>query len=318
MATIIDGQFETAVPLAGELFREYAESLPFDLDFQDFEEELAHIETHYAPPRGRLYIALVDGLPAGCVALRYFEDGVCEMKRLYVRPFFRGRAIGRQLAETIIEAARQIGYDYMRLDTVPAMQVANALYADLGFKPINAYRYNPVEGAIYLELSLMQTDATIRTADESDADLLAALIKKSHADVARRFNLTPENCPKHPSNCTPEWIESDLARGVCCFVAEYEGAPVGCVAMEHANPQMVYLERLSVLPGQRRRGVGGRLVRRVCRETANLGVPQIGIGIIADFYELKTWYQKLGFREGETKTFDHLPFRVLLMTYAVP
>jgi len=140
--------------MVSELFQEYAASLPFNLDFQDFREELAHIENHYAPPRGRVYIARVDDQPAGCVALRYFEDGVCEMKRLYVRPTFRRRDIGRQLAETSIEAAREIGYDYMRLDTVPTMKAANALYAELGFKPIEAYRYNPVEGAIYLELEL--------------------------------------------------------------------------------------------------------------------------------------------------------------------
>jgi len=161
----------------------------------------------------------------------------------------------------------------------------------------------------------MQTNETTRTAGKADIDLLAAIIKKSHADVAHRFNLTPANCPKHPSNCTPDWIESDLARGVRYFVAEWAETPVGCVAMEHANPQMVYLERLSVLPAQRRRGVGRRLVECVFRETANLGVPRVGIGIIADFIELKRWYQKLGFREGETKTFDHLPFRVLLMAY---
>jgi len=154
MLDIRIAQTETDIRMASVLFREYAESLSFDLDFQDFNEELAHIDTHYAPPRGRLYIALVDGQPAGCVALRYFKDSVCEMKRLYVRPAFRRRAVGRQLAETIIEAAREIGYDRMRLDTVPAMKAANALYAELGFKPIDAYRYNPVEGAIYLELGL--------------------------------------------------------------------------------------------------------------------------------------------------------------------
>ena len=154
MLDIKTAHTETSLRIVSELFREYAESLSFDLDFQDFKEELAHIDVHYAPPRGRLFIALLDGKPAGCVALRYFEEGVCEMKRLYVRPACRGRAIGRQLAETIIEAAREIGYDYMRLDTVPAMQAANRLYAELGFKPIEAYRYNPVEGAIYLELRL--------------------------------------------------------------------------------------------------------------------------------------------------------------------
>lgn len=139
---------------ARALFREYARSLPFDLDFQDFDAELADIGHHYAPPRGRLYIALADDRPAGCAALRDFGRGVCEMKRLYVRPEFRRRHIGRQLAETVIEAARGIGYHCMRLDTVPAMKSANNLYAELGFKPIGAYRFNPVEGAVYLELKL--------------------------------------------------------------------------------------------------------------------------------------------------------------------
>lgn len=164
----------------------------------------------------------------------------------------------------------------------------------------------------------MQTNETIRTAGRDDIEPLAAIIQLSHADVADRFNLTPENCPKHPSNCQPDWIESDLARGVRYFVTESEGELVGCVAMEHANPQMVYLERLSVLPAQRHRGIGRSLVECVFQETANLGAPQIGIGIIANFKELKAWYLKLGFREGETKTFDHLPFRVLLMTYNLP
>ena len=155
----------------------------------------------------------------------------------------------------------------------------------------------------------------IRIADETDAGLLADIIRRSHADVARRFHLTPENCPKHPSNCTPAWIESDFARGVRYFLTDWQGAPVGCVALEQANPEIVYLERLSVLPAQRRHGLGQQLVERVIQESAELGVPRIGIGIIADFAELKTWYAKLGFHEGETRKFDHLPFKVLLMAY---
>jgi len=129
----------------------------------------------------------------------------------------------------------------------------------------------------------MKTNQTIRTAGRADIEPLAAIIQIAHADVANRFNLTPENCPKHPSNCKPDWIESDLARSARYFVAESEGERVGCVAMEHANPQMVYLERLSVLPEQRRRS----LVECIFQETAKLGAPQIGIGIIADFKELK-------------------------------
>jgi diamine N-acetyltransferase len=158
----------------------------------------------------------------------------------------------------------------------------------------------------------------VRLAKKDNINTLATIIKKSHADVARRFNLTPKNCPKHPSNCTPEWIEADLARGVRYYLAEVRGQSVGCVALEHANPEMVYLERLSVLPENRREGIGHRLVEQVISATAELGVPRIGIGIIADFLELKTWYQKLGFREGETRTFAHLPFQVLLMVYRLP
>jgi len=155
----------------------------------------------------------------------------------------------------------------------------------------------------------------IRTADESDAKLLAMIINQSHADVARQFNLTPENCPKHPSNCADEWIENDLARGVSYYLADYQGEPAGCIALEHANPDMCYLERLSVLPENRRNGLGRRLVEHVFKVAADLDVWEIGIGIIADFIELKEWYKKLGFREGETRAFAHLPFRVLLMTY---
>jgi len=154
MDTLLVANTDALIQTTGELFREYARSLPFKLDFQDFEAELADIGHHYAPPRGRLYIALADDRPAGCVALRDLGKGVCEMKRLYVRPEFQGRHIGRKLAETVIEAAREIGYTCIRLDTVPAMKSANALYASLGFRPIDAYRFNPVEGAIYLELKL--------------------------------------------------------------------------------------------------------------------------------------------------------------------
>ena len=155
----------------------------------------------------------------------------------------------------------------------------------------------------------------IRKAAETDAGLLAELIRKSHADVARRFNLTPANCPKNPSNCATEWIANDLARGVRYYLAALDGKPAGCVALEHAAEDMVYLERLAVLPRYRRRGLGRRLVERVCREAAGLQVTRVGIGIMADFTELRAWYQKLGFRAGETRTFAHLPFRVLLMAH---
>jgi GNAT superfamily N-acetyltransferase len=137
-----------------ELFVEYADSLDFDLDFQNFDKELAGLPGEYSPPGGCILLAEHENQPAGCVAIRLLSDEICEMKRLYVRPQFRGLGIGRALAEAIIEQARKMGYNFMRLDTVPAMKTARTLYKSLGFEQINPYRYNPIEGAEFMELKL--------------------------------------------------------------------------------------------------------------------------------------------------------------------
>lgn len=136
------------------LFEEYARSLGFDLSFQDFDRELAGLPGEYAPPGGCVLVAEDADEVTGCVALRPLAHGVCEMKRLYVRPAYRGRALGRTLAEDVIEQAKQRGYQAMRLDTVPGMTDAITLYRKLGFQPIPPYRPNPIPGAMFFELRL--------------------------------------------------------------------------------------------------------------------------------------------------------------------
>jgi ribosomal protein S18 acetylase RimI-like enzyme len=141
---------------ARELFEEYAAWLGLNLCFQNFDNELAQLPGEYVPPAGRLLIAIEDNQIAGCVALRGIGEGSCEMKRLYVRPNFRGRGLGRDLAESMLSAAREMGYERMRLDTLPGkMDLALAMYRSLGFREIDSYYPNPVAGAMFMELALI-------------------------------------------------------------------------------------------------------------------------------------------------------------------
>jgi len=137
-----------------ELFIEYANYLDINLDFQNFEEELKTLPGNYAPPEGCLLLAFYNNKLAGCVGLRKFKNEICEMKRLYVRLDYQKKNIGRALSKAIILRAKEIGYQFMRLDTLPFMLEAINLYTSLGFKEIAPYRHNPIEGAKFFELNL--------------------------------------------------------------------------------------------------------------------------------------------------------------------
>lgn len=136
------------------LFREYAQFLEISLDFQDFESELAKLPAKYAEPEGAILLAKVDAKPAACVALWKLEDGICEMKRLYVKPEFQGLGIGKKMALAIIEEAKAKGYKTMKLDTLKRLQSANYLYAALGFIETKPYNFNPESDVAYFEKEL--------------------------------------------------------------------------------------------------------------------------------------------------------------------
>ena len=154
MTTIRQAESAADIATARALFQEYADWLGIDLSYQDFERELATLPGAYAPPPGRLLLAEIDGVAGGCIALRPLEPGVGEVKRLYLRADFRGRGLGRRLAEMIVAEAHAIGYRALRLDTLARLTEANALYGSLGFRPIAPYYLNPTEGVLYYERAL--------------------------------------------------------------------------------------------------------------------------------------------------------------------
>jgi ribosomal protein S18 acetylase RimI-like enzyme len=154
MMNLVQAETPEQIDEVRRLLREYEASLPVSLCFQDFEKELAELPGEYARPRGKLLLGSLEGQVAGCVALRGLYDETCEMKRLYLRPGFRGKGAGRALATAIMGEARKLGYKKMRLDTLATMREARTLYDSLGFKRIEAYCHNPTPGAVFMELLL--------------------------------------------------------------------------------------------------------------------------------------------------------------------
>lgn len=165
----------------------------------------------------------------------------------------------------------------------------------------------------YLSTRVVPSTFTIRTALSADIAFLAAVIRASFRDVAERFDLTPENCPTHPSNCTAEWIETAFEKGVRYYILEIEDRPCGCVALEQAGSGVCYLERLAILPEFRQMGLGTALVNHALDAARKLGASRVEIGVIAGHLELVAWYKRRGFVTKGSQIFEHLPFRVTFM-----
>lgn len=154
----------------------------------------------------------------------------------------------------------------------------------------------------------------IRNAIMEDAPIITAIVRESFRDVALRFGLTADNCPKHPSNCQLAWIEAAVEKGVAFFILEADRRPIGTIALEQADAGTGYLERLAVLPSCRRRGLGRRLVEHAISDAMALNLKRIDIGIISAQAELQRWYENFGFVALRQAVFDHLPFEVLFMS----
>jgi ribosomal protein S18 acetylase RimI-like enzyme len=161
----------------------------------------------------------------------------------------------------------------------------------------------------------MRVDNTmiVRQANEADVCVLVSLLRESFRDVAERFELTVENCPKNLAFCTDQRVRGDIERGLSYYIIEQDDRPCGCVALEKASPDVCYLERLAVLPEHRRKGYGKMLVEHLFDKAAGNGSQRVEIGIIAEDTKLRNWYEKFGFALKSTKTFDHLPFVVAFM-----
>ena len=157
----------------------------------------------------------------------------------------------------------------------------------------------------------------IREAGFDDVAILVTLVSEANKDVALRFGLNAENCPKHPSFCDEEWIKADLARGERYFILEENLSAIACVAYERPSADLAYLNRLSVLPAHRECGIGSRLVEFIIELARSEKVEQVSIGVIGEHADLQRWYNKRGFESGEVKCFPHLPFSVRYMAYSV-
>jgi len=244
---------------------------------------------------------------------------------MFVSPDFQGEGIGRKLLDKakslrnkLVLTAYRDNPGSVRFYRKNGFVIAGERVDELTGHVEILMEYGPraADSADGLQ-PLIDTQASetvmIREATINDCEVLAGIIRNSFRDVARRFSLTEDNCPTHPSNYTSSRIESDILRGIRYFILYMDENPTGCVGIENPDTDVCYLERLSVLPEMRGRHFGIRLVLHALDCAASKGADRVSIGIIAEHTELKEWYESLGFVETQIKSFPHLPFKVCMM-----
>jgi putative acetyltransferase len=277
-----------------ELFEEYAASLSFDLCFQNFPQEVDGLPGDYAPPDGRLWLAITDhGEAAGCVALRRLEPGIGEMKRLYVRPEHRGTGLGRLLARKVLEEGVAIGYQRIRLDTTPEMSDAIRLYESLGFTRIPPYRPNPIEGAIYMEIDVSnRAQLKLVQVSAEQVDLVVPLFdayrqfygQTPDLDGARRF--LAERL-EHSESVVFAILENGRALGFTQLYPSFSSVSM--------KPIWI-LNDLFVVGEARRRGVGLRLLRAARDHASRTGAARLALSTAATNTKAQALYERDGWR----------------------
>jgi ribosomal protein S18 acetylase RimI-like enzyme len=277
-----------------QLFEAYSASLPFDLCFQNFQQELDGLPGCYAPPGGGLWLAVTDGGEAvGCAAMRALAPEIGEMKRLYVRPEYRGAGLGRQLARTVLEAAADIGYQRLRLDTTPTMSEAIRLYESLGFTRIAPYRPNPVEGAVYMEVevnSRAKRQTVQVTADQ--VGLVARLF-----DAYRQFYEQPSD----PDGAR-RFLAERLGRGESVILAVVEdGRALGFTQLypsfSSVSMKPIWiLNDLFVADEARRRGVGAVLLQAARDHARRTGAARLTLSTAVTNTPAQALYERDGWR----------------------
>lgn len=276
------------------------------------------------------FVVFAHGTLAGFL-IGFFSQSMPDQGYIHsagVCPDFRNQGIGTTLYHRFFQKCLENDRTVIQAAASPVNTGAIAFHRKIGFSllPGNAevdgvpvtLDYNregdhQVRFKIILPPGWTDRHLTIRQATINDVKLLSGIIRKSYQDVADRFGLTRDNCPRHPSNCRDEWIERDFIRGTVYYILEENSIPAGCAAIEQADSDICYLERLCVLPGFRENGYGTRLVRHIFTIAAALNARLLSIGIIAGQTELRAWYETFGFVEEQTRSFEHLPFKVTIM-----